>query len=299
MAGQGVLITALITSIGIGRPPPPLLGAQQARRAAAGEVGGAAQAVLLHLPAFAAIVVYLVYPAIQTFINSFGPPVHRVGGPQNYADLFTRRASGKRSSTRSVDHRRPALHGRPGLAIATWPTGSARAARRRPRRSSSCRWRSAWSERHDLAVRLLRRAGGPAPDRPAERHVDALGKDPVAWLHRAGQPQQPPAHGRAALVAGRLLDGAAVRRREGRAAGHPGGRPHRRRQRAADLLPGRRPADQGTIITVYITVLIGVMKVFDIVYVMTNGNFNTNVLGNEFWNQLSTNFNNGAAAASW
>jgi len=30
---------------------------------------------------------------------------------------------------------------------------------------------------------------------------------------------------------------------------------------------------------------------------MTNGNFNTNVLGNEFYNQLNTNFNNGAAAA--
>ena len=57
------------------------------------------------------------------------------------------------------------------------------------------------------------------------------------------------------------------------------------------------PQIKGTIITVFITVTIGVMKIFDIVYVMTNGNFNTNVLGNEFWNQLSTNFNNGAAAA--
>jgi alpha-glucoside transport system permease protein len=57
------------------------------------------------------------------------------------------------------------------------------------------------------------------------------------------------------------------------------------------------PQIKVTIITVFVTVLIGVMKVFDIVYVMTNGNFNTNVLGNEFWNQLSTNFNNGAAAA--
>ena len=57
------------------------------------------------------------------------------------------------------------------------------------------------------------------------------------------------------------------------------------------------PQIKGTIITVFITVMIGVMKVFDIVYVMTNGNFNTNVLGNEFWNQLSTNFNYGAASA--
>jgi alpha-glucoside transport system permease protein len=57
------------------------------------------------------------------------------------------------------------------------------------------------------------------------------------------------------------------------------------------------PQIKGTIITVFITVLISVMKVFDIVFVMTRGNFNTNVLGNEFFTQLNTNFNNGAAAA--
>jgi len=57
------------------------------------------------------------------------------------------------------------------------------------------------------------------------------------------------------------------------------------------------PQIKGTIITVYVTVIIGVMKIFDIVYVMTNGNFNTNVVANEFWNQLSTFFNNGAASA--
>ena len=39
------------------------------------------------------------------------------------------------------------------------------------------------------------------------------------------------------------------------------------------------------------------MKLFDVVYVMTNGNFNTNVLATEFFNQLFTNFNNGFAAA--
>jgi alpha-glucoside transport system permease protein len=57
------------------------------------------------------------------------------------------------------------------------------------------------------------------------------------------------------------------------------------------------PQIRGTIITVFVTVLITVMKVFDIVYVMTNGNFNTNVVGLEFFNQLFTNFNNGEAAA--
>jgi alpha-glucoside transport system permease protein len=52
-----------------------------------------------------------------------------------------------------------------------------------------------------------------------------------------------------------------------------------------------------TVITVFVTVLIGVMKVFDIVYVMTNGNFNTNVIALDFYNQLFTNGNTGAASA--
>jgi alpha-glucoside transport system permease protein len=57
------------------------------------------------------------------------------------------------------------------------------------------------------------------------------------------------------------------------------------------------PQIMPTVVTVYVTVLIGVMKLFDVVYVMTNGNFNTNVLATEFYNQLFTNFNNGYAAA--
>jgi alpha-glucoside transport system permease protein len=57
------------------------------------------------------------------------------------------------------------------------------------------------------------------------------------------------------------------------------------------------PQIKGTLITVYITTLIGVMKIFDIVYVMTNGRNNTNVLGNEFFNQFFVNFDQGAAAA--
>jgi alpha-glucoside transport system permease protein len=57
------------------------------------------------------------------------------------------------------------------------------------------------------------------------------------------------------------------------------------------------PQIMTTVITVYVTVAIGVMKLFDIVYVMTNGNFNTNVLATEFFNQLFTNANAGYAAA--
>jgi alpha-glucoside transport system permease protein len=57
------------------------------------------------------------------------------------------------------------------------------------------------------------------------------------------------------------------------------------------------PQVMGTIITVLITVTITVMKLFDIVYATTNGNFGTNVIGNEFYNQLTTNQDHGAAAA--
>jgi len=57
------------------------------------------------------------------------------------------------------------------------------------------------------------------------------------------------------------------------------------------------PQIRVTLITVFITVLIGVMKVFDIVYVMTRGNFNTNVLANEFYLQFFNNNDQGKAAA--
>lgn len=57
------------------------------------------------------------------------------------------------------------------------------------------------------------------------------------------------------------------------------------------------PQIMPTVVTVYVTVLIAVLKLFDVVYVMTNGNFNTNVLAVSFFNELFTNFNNGHAAA--
>lgn len=52
-----------------------------------------------------------------------------------------------------------------------------------------------------------------------------------------------------------------------------------------------------TVITVFITVLIGVMKIFDIVYVATNGNFNTDVIGRRFYDEMFTQGNFGYAAA--
>lgn len=57
------------------------------------------------------------------------------------------------------------------------------------------------------------------------------------------------------------------------------------------------PQIKGTMITVYITVLILVLKVFDIVYVSTNGNFKTNVIANLFFNKLFADNQAGQAAA--
>lgn len=52
-----------------------------------------------------------------------------------------------------------------------------------------------------------------------------------------------------------------------------------------------------TVITVFITVLISALKVFDIVYTMTNGQNNTNVLANMFYNTMYKSFNTGQASA--
>ncbi|AIV39513.1 MULTISPECIES: carbohydrate ABC transporter permease [unclassified Curtobacterium] len=57
------------------------------------------------------------------------------------------------------------------------------------------------------------------------------------------------------------------------------------------------PQIRTTIIAVGITVLITVMKIFDIVFAMTNGQFDTNVLGVEFYSQFFAFNNPGKASA--
>ena len=57
------------------------------------------------------------------------------------------------------------------------------------------------------------------------------------------------------------------------------------------------PQIKGTTITVFITVLILVLKVFDIVYVLTNGRNDTNVIANLFFFELFANSNSGIASA--
>jgi alpha-glucoside transport system permease protein len=57
------------------------------------------------------------------------------------------------------------------------------------------------------------------------------------------------------------------------------------------------PQIKGTIITVFVTVFILVLKVFDIVYVSTNGAYNTNVIANLFFNKLFAASEAGQATA--
>ena len=49
------------------------------------------------------------------------------------------------------------------------------------------------------------------------------------------------------------------------------------------------PQIKGTIITVFITVVIMVLKVFDIVYVLTDGRDKTQVIANLFFTELFRN----------
>jgi alpha-glucoside transport system permease protein len=57
------------------------------------------------------------------------------------------------------------------------------------------------------------------------------------------------------------------------------------------------PQIRGTIIAVLVTVVIFVMKIFDIIYAMTGGQYNTSVLAVEFYSQLFSFQNPGKAAA--
>lgn len=57
------------------------------------------------------------------------------------------------------------------------------------------------------------------------------------------------------------------------------------------------PQIRGSVVAVFITVLITVMKIFDIVLAMTGGNFSTSVLAYEYYNQFFVNSNTGPASA--
>ena len=57
------------------------------------------------------------------------------------------------------------------------------------------------------------------------------------------------------------------------------------------------PMIRGTLIVVLTTIVIAVLKVFDIVRVMTNGNFGTQVVANEMYAQAFVAFDVGRGSA--
>jgi alpha-glucoside transport system permease protein len=57
------------------------------------------------------------------------------------------------------------------------------------------------------------------------------------------------------------------------------------------------PMIRGTLLTVITTVVIFTLKIFDIVMVMTGGQFGTEVIGVRFYREMFTNRNDGLGAA--
>jgi len=253
------------------------------------------------LPAYAALSFYLIYPAIQTVIYSFkdAASVEWVGF-ENYTDLLSSDRFRETLITTFLWMAIvPAVTVVMGLAVAVL------ADRLAPK------WEKASKTVIFLPMAISFVGAGTVwgliyDYRPAGREqiglqnaiVTALGFDPVAWL------EQSQFHLNSLLLMVMLLwaqVGFSMVLLSAAIKGVP-----------VDTIEAARidgasekqvffsvvvPQIWGTIITVFIITLINVMKIFDIVYVMTNGRANTNVIGNEFFNQLFTNFNNGAAAA--
>lgn len=252
------------------------------------------------LPAYFAISLYLLYPAIQTVINSFQDSASENWvGLQNYTDLLS--SSGFRDTLFNTLLWLlvvPAATVVIGLAVAVL------ADRLNPRGEKFTKTiiflpmaialvgaAVIWNLIYEV------RPAGQAQIGLQNAIITALGFNPVAWL------QESTLHLNSFLLMLVLLwaqVGFAMVLLSAAVKGVPVDTIEAARIDGA----GERqiffrvvvPQIKGTIVTVFITVLIGVMKVFDVVFVMTRGNFNTNVLANEFFVQLNTNFNNGAAA---
>ncbi|NYD42924.1 carbohydrate ABC transporter permease [Nocardioides panaciterrulae] len=253
------------------------------------------------LPAYLAIAVYLIYPTILTVINSFKDRFSREWvGTQNYSDLFA-----------SAAFRQTLLNTLlwivivPAVTVALGLLVAVLADRLSPRSEKLTKTiiflpmaismigaATIWRFVYDAQPKGTGQIG------LMNAFIGMFGFDPVAWL------QTSTLHLNSLLLMvvllwaqvgfSMVLLSAAVK-----------GVPVDTIEAARIDGAGERqiffrvvvPQIKGTIITVFITVTITVMKIFDIVYVMTNGGFNTNVLGNEFWNQLNTNFNYGSASA--
>lgn len=71
----------------------------------------------------------------------------------------------------------------------------------------------------------------------------------------------------------------------------------RRRRRVQDFFSIIIPSIMGTIVTTSATVIIFTLKIFDVVLVMTGGQFGTDVIATQFYNQYFVNRNAGLGSA--
>jgi alpha-glucoside transport system permease protein len=253
------------------------------------------------LPAFAAIVLYLIYPAILTVINSFKDNFSREGvGFRNYSDLF--HDDGFRQTlfnTLLWILIVPAATVVLGLMVAVLADRLSASGEKAAKTviflpmaismiGAATIWRFVYTSNPKGTTQIgLQNA-----------LIGAFGWGPIQWL------QKQDLHLNSILLMVILVwlqVGFAMVLLSAAVKGVPVDTLEAARIDGANerQIFGRvvLPQIKGTVITVFITVTIGVMKIFDIVYVNTNGNFNTNVLGNEFYNQISTFVNYGKASA--
>jgi len=253
------------------------------------------------LPAMLAIAVYLIYPSILTVINSFKDNLSREWvGLKNYQDLFTSHGFQQTLfNTVLWILVVPAVTVIVGLTVATL------ADRLKPRAENLTKTIIFLPMAISLigAATVWRFVYDAEPTGQPQiglfnAFLDIFDEGPVAWLQKSD------AHLNSLLLMVILLwaqVGFSMVLLSAAVKGVP-----------TDTLEAARidgaserqiffkvvvPQIKGTIITVFITVTIGVMKIFDIVYVNTNGQANTNVLGNLFFNNFTTFLNYGAASA--
>lgn len=256
------------------------------------------------LPAYAAITIFLIYPAAQTFIYSFktkvGFPTEEWVGLKNYRDLLGSAAfRDTLFNTLLWIVFVPVAVVVIGLAVAVLADrlqargeNTVKTLIFMPMAISMVGAATVWALIYDYRP----------PGRPQigilNAIVTAFGGEPQPWL------QMNTLHFNSFLLMVMLLwmnAGFAMVLLSAAVKGVPGETLEAARIDGANerqiFFRVVMPQIKATIVTVFVTVLIGVMKIFDIVFVMTNGNFNTNVIANEFYLQFFNNNNQGAAAA--
>ncbi len=250
-------------------------------------------------PAIAILIWFLALPTLRTLwislFNSDSSVVRRAR--QLHLDLHRSGdarglpqqppVAGRRHVARGragPDHRGPR---RPQSVRVAWP-----------RRSSSCRWRSRSSARAIIwnFVYVYREAGQPQIGL-LNAGVTALGGEPQAWTTLL----QPWNNLFLIVIMVWLQVGFAMVLFSAAIKGIPAELTEAARVDGATerqvFFRVMIPSIRGTIITVSTTVIILTLKIFDVVIVMTGGQFGTGVIATEFYRQYFTNRNFGIGSA--